>query len=141
MSVQVVLLPLFVEVILTFALGFWLAGLRVSTIQRGEVKPRDIALREPNWPKHVLQIANSYQNQFELPVLFYLLTILAIVTEQADLLFVVLSWGFVLSRLAHAYIHATTNHLRHRGAFFGVGVMVLAIMWLIFIIRILLDLP
>jgi hypothetical protein len=140
MSIQAVLLPLFVQVGLTFALGFWLAGWRMSTIRSGEVRPRDIALREPNWPRPVLQIGNSYQNQFEIPVLFYLLTALAIIAKQADLLFVALAWVFVLSRVAHAYVHVTTNRLSRRGALFGVGVMVLAIMWLIFIIRILLRL-
>jgi hypothetical protein len=125
MSIQMILLPLFVQVALTFGLGFWLAGLRAPAVRRGEVKPRDVALREPNWPKHMLQIGNSYQNQFEVPVLYYLLTVLAIVTKQADLLFVVLSWLFVLSRLAHAYVHVTDNHLGRRGALFGIGAVIL----------------
>jgi hypothetical protein len=141
MSIQFILLPLFVQVVLTFALGFWLAGLRAPAVRRGEIKPRDIALREPNWPKHMLQVGNSYQNQFEVPVLFYLLTVLAIVTKQADLLFVVLAWVFVLSRVAHATVHVTSNHLGRRGAWFGIGALVLAIMWLIFIVRILVVLP
>jgi hypothetical protein len=100
---------------------------------------RDIALRQPNWPTHMLQIGNSYQNQFEAPVLYYLLTVLAIVTRQADLLFVVLAWVFVLSRLAHAYVHVTSNRLAQRGALFGVGAVVLAVMWLIFVVRVLLG--
>jgi hypothetical protein len=141
MSIQFILLPLFVQVVLTFALGFWLAGLRAPAVRRGKIKPRDIALREPNWPKHMLQVGNSYQNQFEVPVLFYVLTVLAIVTKQADLLFVVLAWVFVLSRVAHAYVHVTSNHLGRRGAWFGIGAVVLAIMWLIFIVRVLLVLP
>ena len=108
MSVAFVLLPLFVQVVLTFVVGFWLAGLRAPAVRRGEIKPRDIALREPNWPKHTLQVGHSYQNQFEIPVLFYVLTILAIVTKQADLLFVVLSWVFVLSRVAKLSFERTT---------------------------------
>jgi hypothetical protein len=139
MSIQMVLLPLFVQVALTFGLGFWLGGVRAPAVRRGEVKPRDIALRQPNWPTHMLQIGNSYQNQFEAPVLYYLLTVLAIVTRQADLLFVVLAWVFVLSRLAHAYVHVTSNRLAQRGALFGVGAVVLAVMWLIFVVRVLLG--
>ena len=73
-------------------------------------------------------------------MLFYVLTILAIITKHADLLFVVMAWIFVLSRLAHAYVHVTSNNLRVRGAFFGIGALVLAIMWLIFIVRIMLGL-
>jgi hypothetical protein len=139
MTVGMVLLPLFVQVALTFALGFWMAAQRSSAIRRGEIKPRDIALREPNWPKRMLQVGNSYLNQFEMPVLFYVLTILALVTKQADTLFVLLSWTFVLSRLAHAYVHVTSNRLAHRGLLFGIGAVLLAVMWLVFAGRILLG--
>src|SRR5262245_9199246 len=99
MSIQAVLLPLFVEVVLTFVLLFWTGGARFAAVRRGEVRPRDVALREPSWPKHETQIANSYQSRLKLPVLFYVLTILAMIMRHADLLFVVLAWVFVLSRL------------------------------------------
>jgi len=39
-------------------------------------RPENIALREPNWSQRSLQVGYSYSNQFELPVLFYVLTIL-----------------------------------------------------------------
>ena len=56
-------------------------------------------MREPNWPQRTTQVANSFSNQFELPVLFYVLTILAYMTHQAGLVFVVLAWIFVIFRL------------------------------------------
>jgi hypothetical protein len=139
MSIQAVLLPLFAQVALTFFLLFWTGRARVAAVRRGDVHPRDIALRESNWPKHETQIANAYHNQLELPVLFYVLTILAIITRHADLLFVVLAWVFVVSRLVHAYIHLTSNRLGRRFVAFAVGVVVLLIMWVIFAVRLLLG--
>jgi hypothetical protein len=139
MSIQAVLLPLFVEVILTFVLLYWMAHLRTGAIRAGEVNRQDVALREPNWPPRVRQVSNAYHNQLELPVLFYVLTILAWVTRHADLIFVVLAWVFVASRLVHAYIHVTSNDVNRRGPSFGLGALVLTIMWLIFMIRILLG--
>ena len=52
--------------VLTFVLLFWqgLAALRPCGAAKS---PRDIALREPNWPQHATQIANAYHNQLELP--------------------------------------------------------------------------
>ena len=76
-----------------------------------------------------------------MPVLFYVLTILSIMTRHADLIFVVLAWIFVLSRLLQAYVHMTSNNVTRRGALLGIGALVLLIMWLIFIVRILLGLP
>jgi hypothetical protein len=139
MSIQAVLLPLFVEVALTFVLLFWMAYGRTRAIRVGEIKMRDIALREPNWPPGITQVGNAYHNQLELPVLFYVLTILSLVTRHADLLFVVLAWIFVTSRVVHAYIHVTDNNVNRRGPMFGLGALVLAIMWLVFMVRILLG--
>ena len=137
MSIKTVLLPLFVEVALTFALGFWLAVLRVGAVRRGEVRPRDIALREPNWPPRLLQVQNAFHNQLELPVLFYVLTILVWITHFADFLFVILAWVFVVLRLMQAYVHVTDNDVPRRGMCFIAGALVLAVMWLIFAIRLL----
>jgi len=137
MTIQEVLLPLFLEVILTFALLFWLAPLRAGDFSSGRTRPQDVALREPNWSQRSLQVAYSYSNQFELPVLFYVLTILAWVTRHADLIFVVLAWIFVVFRYLQAYVHVTSNKVRLRGAFFGVSALALAIMWIIYIVEIL----
>jgi hypothetical protein len=140
MSIQAVLLPLFVEVALTFVLMFWMAQRRTAALRSGEVHARDIALRQPNWPTGALQVAYSFQNQFELPVLFYVLTILAWSLRHADWLFVIMAWIFVLSRLVQAYIHCTSNRVSQRGMAYAAGAVVLAAMWVIFAVRILLGL-
>ncbi|HVV63670.1 MAG TPA: MAPEG family protein [Pseudolabrys sp.] len=141
MPISVLLLPLFVQVALTFVLYFWMAYHRTSLLRRGDVHPRDIALRQPNWPPYALKVANAAHNQLEIPMLFYVLTILAIVTHKADVLFVALAWLFVLARLAHAYVHVTSNRISVRGPLFGLSLLVLVIMWIIFMIRILAGLP
>jgi hypothetical protein len=141
MSIQAVLLPLFVEVLLTFGVMFGMMHFRTSTLRRGETRFEEIALREPNWPPRATQFAYAFANQFELPVLFYVLTILEIITRSADLLFVVLAWIFVATRLLQAMIHVTTNNVRLRGAFYGVGAIILVIMWVIYIVRIVIALP
>jgi hypothetical protein len=136
-----ILAPLFVLVLMTFVIGTLLAAARTPPLLSGEIRPEDVSLRQPNWPTYALQFGYSFQNQFELPVLFYVLTILALITKHADVLFVVMAWIFVLTRLAHAFVHCTGNDLRARGSLFGIGALILALMWLIFIVRILLGLP
>jgi hypothetical protein len=141
MSVRFVLLPLFVEVLLTFGVMFGMMYFRTSTLRRGETRLQDISLREPNWPKRATQFGYAFANQFELPVLFYVLTILVIITRHADLLFVLLAWIFVLMRVLQAVVHVTNNNVRMRGAYYGVGALILFIMWIIYIVRIILALP
>jgi hypothetical protein len=140
MSIPMILAPLFVQVLLTFVVAYMLFSHRIRAAIRGEM-PDHVALREPNWPPHVRQVENNYLNQFELPVLFYLLTILAIITRHADLFFVLMAWVFVVLRILHAYVHVTSNILKIRGPLFFAGLVVLTIMWVVFILRIMLGLP
>jgi len=141
MTIQMVLAPLFVQVALTFGLLFWMAATRTRSVARGETKIRDIALGQTAWPEKPMQISNSYDSQFALPLLFYVLVILAWITRHADLIFVVMAWLFVLLRLGHATIHTTSNHVPTRFRVFAAGTFVLLLMWIIFAVRILLALP
>ncbi|HKQ55735.1 MAG TPA: MAPEG family protein [Methyloceanibacter sp.] len=138
MSIHAILMPMFVQVGLTFVLLFWMAALRLRAIRQGEVDPEKIRLREPVWPGRVLQISNAYHNQLELPVLFYVVVLLAFASNTLDVVLLVLSWLFVLSRIAHAYVHVTSNRLDRRTGIFGVGVLALLLMWVIVIARIIL---
>ena len=138
MSIQMVLLPVFVQIGLTFALLLWMAGARRSALVGGDTKVRDIALGQPNWPTRATQIGNCFSNQFELPVLFYVLIALALPLRHADLVIVMLSWVFVVTRFVHAGIFTSTNDLSRRSLAWFAGVLVLLAMWVYFALKILL---
>ena len=75
MSVQTVLLPVFVLAELTFVLLLTAGGARSGHGRQTKIK--NIAL-----------------GQFELPLLFYILIALALPLRHADLVIVILSWVF-----------------------------------------------
>ena len=129
-----VLAPVFVQVALTFGLLVWSGLHRFEAVRSGLVRSRDVALREPNWPPRIAQTANAYQNQLELPLLFYLLATLALFTGRATLTLVVLSWIFVATRLLHALVHVTTNNMARRFFLFLAGSLVLLAMWVLFVL-------
>jgi hypothetical protein len=133
-----VLLPVFVLVGLTFALLLGMASARTRALTNREVSLKDIALGQPNWPTGAAQIGNCFSNQFELPLLFYVLIALALPLRHADLVIVLLSWVFVVTRFAHAGIFVTSNNVQHRSLAWFAGVLVLFAMWLYFALRILL---
>jgi hypothetical protein len=141
MPLRLILLPLFVEVLLTFALMLGMMVLRTGSLTRGETRFEQIAMREPNWPVRANQFAYAFSNQFELPVLFYVLTILSVITRHADLVYWILAWMFVVVRILQAGVHVTSNNVRWRGGFYGLGALVLLVMWIVFIVRILAGLP
>ena len=138
MSIQMVLLPVFVQIGLTFALLLWMAGARRNALVGGGTKPRDIVLGQPNWPSRATPIGNCYRNQFELPVLFYALIALALPLRHADLVIVMLSWVFVVTRFVHAGIFTSSNDLNQRSLAWFAGGLVLLAMWIYFALKILL---
>jgi hypothetical protein len=137
MSVSSLLLPVFVQVALTFVLFYWMARLRTTALRTGVVEARDIALREPNWPERATRVANCFHNQLELPMLFYAVVGLILITSTNSFVFVLLAWIFVLARLTHAYIHTGHNDVWQRGTAMGVGSIALLTMWVVFAARIL----
>jgi len=139
MSVPMILLPVFVQVGLTFCLLVAMALSRGRAVKSGETKLRDIALREQNGPARATQIANCFANQFEVPVLFYVLIALAMPLRHADLIIVMLSWVFVVTRLVHAGVFVTSNNVQARSRAWLSGVLVLLVMWIYFALRIMLP--
>jgi hypothetical protein len=138
MSMQAMLTPVFALIALTFILLFWMSLLRINAIRRGQVDPQAISLREPNWPPRATQIGNAFHNQLETPLLFYVVTLLSLITNTADSILWVLSWMFVLSRVVHAYVHVTSNRIDRRGPLFLIGAVGLCLMWIIVAARIIL---
>jgi hypothetical protein len=137
MSVQTVLLPVFVQIALTFALLIWMVASRRQALVSRETRIKDIALGQPNWPVRATQIGNCYRNQFELPVLFYALIALALPTRHVDYLILFASWVFVIARLIHAGVFVTSNNLGQRSTAWFVSALALLVMWLDFAFKIL----
>lgn len=138
MSVQMVLLPVFVLVGLTFFLLIWMGAARRGALVSGQAKVRDIVLGQQDWPARPTQIANCYANQFELPILFYVLIAIALPLRKVDLFMVLMSWVFVVTRFAHAGIFVTHNDLNQRSLAWFAGALVLFAMWVYFALKLLL---
>jgi hypothetical protein len=137
MSPAAILAPVFIQVALTIGLLILMGRSRFAAIRRGEVRPDQVALGQAAWPAKPTQFANCYNNQFQLPVLFYVAVVVAMVTAGAGFLFVIAAWVFALSRLWHAYVHTTSNALISRFRAFMVGLFALGAMWLLLVFHVL----
>lgn len=78
----------------------------------------------------VVKTQRHYANLFELPVLFYVAVLAAMVQGFESKLFLILAWVFVATRVAHLLIHVGPNKLFLRMAAFLSGFVVLALMWI-----------
>lgn len=107
-----------------------LAFLRFSAVRRGEIDPRFFRLYQGYEEPAVLRVhARHVANLFEAPVLFYLIVIIAVVTQQIGWLPLVLAWGYVLFRYAHSYVHLTSNNVLLRFRLFAASWGILIVMW------------
>jgi hypothetical protein len=136
---KLLLLPAFIHVGLVFLLVFMTGGGRVAAARRGEVRLSDVALDSSKWPDRLRKRASNYQNQFELPVLFYALIAFLLATRMADAVQVILAWLFLLCRLVHSYIHVGKNVVVDRFYAFLASVLTLLAMWVWFALRLLLS--
>ena len=136
MSDAAMLAPVFVHVALVVGLVIATGRGRVAAVNAGEVRLKDIALDSAKWPERLRKLGNNYQNQFELPVLFYAAVALLMATGLADGVSLGLAWAFVASRLVHSFIHVGSNNMVHRLFAFGAGLAAVVAMWLWFAFRI-----
>ena len=136
---KLILLPALIHVALIFFLVFATGRGRVLAIRRGEVRLSEIALDGSRWPDHLRKRGNNYQNQFELPVLFYVLIALLLATRLVDAVQIIFAWLFLLSRLVHSYIHIGRNILVDRFYAFLASVLTLMTLWVWFAVRLFLQ--
>lgn len=120
--------PLLAQVGLTLVVLFVMGFFRRRALMRKEVRLGEIALSGDAFPIKARQAANNFTNQFETPVLFYVLVIVAIHVGATGPLMTALAWAYVASRLAHAVIHIGSNDVRYRAPIFTLGVFVLILM-------------
>jgi hypothetical protein len=129
--------PVLVQVLLTLVLVVMTGRTRIEAITTGQVRTSDIALDNTAWPVRARQISNNLHNQFETPVLFFVLCGIAIYVGAAGTFMVLLAWAFIATRLVHTAIHITSNRVSRRFFAFTAGLVVLAAMWLAIIVHLL----
>lgn len=131
MNRNLILLPLLVHIALILLLYIGLARAKAKAAATGLVDPVRRALHADAWPDNVIQINNNIRNQFEVPLLFYVLTLVLWQLNQAGAVVQAIAWLFVISRLVHAYIHTGSNVVPMRRSVFMFGAVLVLLMTLI----------
>ena len=100
-----------------------------AAVSRGEVEAS--AFRVPQVePEASPAVVRKLVNQFELPFLFYIVCVVLYMINGVNDAIIVLAWTFVISRIAHSWVHITTNRVRHRQPLFIAGFLINGILWL-----------
>jgi len=121
MSARAILYPVVLQILLTIAVYVKLNMAKRQAVRDGTVDEARRALDEDAWPDSVRKVNNNIRNQFEVPVLFYVLALMLFALNRVDSFALVLSWLFVTSRVAHAYVHTGSNYVPLRRRVFMAG--------------------
>ncbi len=78
--------------------------------------------------------ANNLRNLFEVPVLYFTLVPLLMITHQAHPVQIALAWLFVASRVAHSVVHVVLKRVSLRAMIYIVSCGLLFAMWIGFFI-------
>lgn len=109
---------------------------RFTAVRRGEVFPEDFRFGESDRVSTYVAIPNrAMMNLLELPLLFYVICLMALVGNAVTPVMLILAWAYVALRTIHVAIHLTYNNVVHRLIPFALGNFVLMAMWALFFIR------
>jgi len=120
--------PVLAQIFLTLGMFTVLGVRKAKVVKAGKVNRQEAKLDNRVWSEDVVKVSNNIANQFEVPVLFYVLCLVANSINVTDIVVVVLAWLFVLSRYAHAYVHIGSNYVPFRMRLFLAGCFILIAM-------------
>ena len=131
MNSSYILWPVLAQILLTLIVFIVLGVRKAKAVKAGEVNRKQAALNNREWPDDVVKVSNNIANQFEFPVLFYVLCLVLYNINAVGMVAIALAWSFTLSRFAHAYVHIGSNYVPMRLRLFLVGCLVLIAMLLL----------
>lgn len=128
--------PVLAHVLLIYIVYGVLGRRRYGAVKSGEAKVGQYKVRSTE-PASSVTVAANLSNQFELPVLFYVLCLTLHVTNGVNYLTLALMWIFVASRCFHAWVHLTSNNLLLRSRSFSFGAVIILLGWIWFALHLL----
>jgi hypothetical protein len=121
----------------TFALFLLvtLVFLRMRSMRFAAVRRRAVSIefyrvfQGEEEPDELRVVTRNFINLFEVPVLFYVITLMTYVTHEVTYWMVALAWLYVALRYAHTLIHLTSNDVLTRFGLYMASGVVLFVMW------------
>jgi len=130
-----ILWPTFALAALVFIVWTVMIAHRIGGHWHDRPQPEDVAARgEAALPYSVGASANNFHRLFEIPMLYFALVPLLLITHQAGHFQVVMAWLFVLLRVLQSLVHIMTKKVSASGAMFLASTIVLLAMWVGFFV-------
>jgi hypothetical protein len=107
-----------------------LNGKRKSAdVKSGQFDREKAAMDNEAWSKPVVLTSKNLANQFQLPVIFYVLCLILASIDAVGMATLAVAWVFVATRYVHAYVHVSTNYVPARLRAFLLGALTLFVLF------------
>jgi len=121
-----ILYPVLAHIVLVLGLYILLGIRKSAAVKSKSVDLKEASLNNKAWPTGVVQVSNNIDNQFESPLLFYVVCIITL-----------LAWLFVALRYIHSYIHIGSNYVPYRLRTFVVSLLIILALLILLVVRML----
>ncbi len=136
MDQHLIFAPMGALAFLTFGVLILIPIRRFQAGAAGQIVADDFKFGESSSvPGHVSIPNRSLMNLLELPMLFYVGSLMFFVTGKVDAVALAVAWVYVALRAVHCAIHLTYNKVRHRLIPYALSNVVLVSYWLLFFLR------
>ena len=136
MDQHLIFAPMGALAFLTFGVLILIPIRRFRAGAAGQIVADDFKFGESsNVPGHVSIPNRSLMNLLELPMLFYVGSLMFFATEKVDGVVLAVAWAYVALRAVHSAIHLTYNNVRHRLIPYALSNVVLVTYWVLFFRR------
>ena len=127
------LIPLLLQAGLIFVVWLVMYATRITEMKRKGVDPQDLANAEAKHKllNNVAGPSDNFKNQFEMPMMFFIAILTALILVIQSPLLNSLAMAFVLLRMVHSFVHITYNKVMHRFIAYALSSFALIGMWLV----------
>lgn len=131
MNANLIFGPLLAQMFLTVGMFGLLAARKAKAVRLKTVDLRQAALHHSAWPDEVVKVSNNIANQFETPILFYIVCLAIFQLNAVSGTVLVLAWLYVATRFLHGFVHVRSNRVPIRLRAFAAGLFILFILMLV----------
>lgn len=128
---KLILLPVFVQVLLTSVVMVLMGRRRIRAAKNKEISVaafKTMNLTGAN--EQVIATSRNFDNQFQMPMLYLFSVLFTLQLGLADVAYVALGAAYVLLRIVHTAVHIGSNTVRLR---FNVFLLSCAVLWVIWL--------
>jgi hypothetical protein len=127
MKQTLIFAPFLSMMILTVIVWFYMYAKRIPFLQQNKIDPDKLTPAELARisPAAVANPSDNLKNLFEIPTLFYVLSLYLFVTSNVDEIYLVAAWIFVAFRVLHSAVHCTVNKVLVRFLLYVISTLAL----------------